>query len=418
MARLLWTQKQDIGPSARSQFALAYDAVRKLTYLFGGSAGLGDTWAWDGRYWTQVTRLGPEKRTGAAMAFDAARRNTVLFGGETSPGQAARDTWAFDGAGWTQVEDLGPAPRSRHAVTYDEIRGRVVLFGGLHTNGGTTGVFDDTWEWDGISWTQVEDAGPPARCGHAMAYDNSRKRTVLFGGVIAGGPGGALQPSGDTWEWDGASWTQVADTGPAAREDAAMSAGATVVLHGGSSTEALGDSWQWAGGAWSKVQEFGPSRRRRHAMAVDADRKTIVLFGGEREPGNPAGQRPEFLGDTWEAPEVAAAPPDGGGVGPTVSNFTVTPVQFPVQGVGEGITVAFDIPPQLVQTPYEIYFESPPGNRVVVLSTPIIPAGVDHVAQNIDRPSVRRAITALQVAPPVTVAVSTSLGGGHPLDLV
>src|SRR6185436_14544713 len=99
MARFLWTQKQDIGPSARSQFALAYDPVRELTYLIGGNgSATSDTWAWDGRYWTQVSRLGPQKRAGHAMAFDAARRNIVLFGGETSPGQAARDTWAFDGA--------------------------------------------------------------------------------------------------------------------------------------------------------------------------------------------------------------------------------------------------------------------------------------------------------------------------------
>jgi hypothetical protein len=43
VARLLWTQRQDIGPSARSSFALAHDSVRKLTYLFGGGTASQDT---------------------------------------------------------------------------------------------------------------------------------------------------------------------------------------------------------------------------------------------------------------------------------------------------------------------------------------------------------------------------------------
>jgi hypothetical protein len=34
-----------------------------------------------------------------------------------------------------------------------------VLFGGIDDNGDLIG---DTWEWDGANWTQVADAGPPA----------------------------------------------------------------------------------------------------------------------------------------------------------------------------------------------------------------------------------------------------------------
>ena len=43
------------GSSSRSNFGLAYDSVRKLTYLFGGSVDSTDTWSWDSRYWTQVS---------------------------------------------------------------------------------------------------------------------------------------------------------------------------------------------------------------------------------------------------------------------------------------------------------------------------------------------------------------------------
>lgn len=51
---------------------------------------------------------------------------------------------------------------------------------------------DDTWEWDGIAWTEVAALNrPPAHSEHTMAYDQRSRRIVLFGGT--GGLGG-------TWE--------------------------------------------------------------------------------------------------------------------------------------------------------------------------------------------------------------------------
>jgi hypothetical protein len=41
MSRFLWTQKEDIGPSARFGHAMAYDSVRSRTILFGGSLLIG-----------------------------------------------------------------------------------------------------------------------------------------------------------------------------------------------------------------------------------------------------------------------------------------------------------------------------------------------------------------------------------------
>lgn len=63
-------------------------------------------------------------------------------------------------------------------MAYDSLRGRVVLFGGAITNG----ALGDTWEWDGTDWTQMATSGPSRRYGHALAYDSRRQRVVLFGG--------------------------------------------------------------------------------------------------------------------------------------------------------------------------------------------------------------------------------------------
>jgi len=64
-------------------------------------------------------------------------------------------------------------------------------------------VRDDLWEWDGISWLQVEnDVRPPARKDAAMAYDPFRQSLILFGGV-ANNPADSTLNSllADTWEW-------------------------------------------------------------------------------------------------------------------------------------------------------------------------------------------------------------------------
>ena len=305
VARLRWTQKQDIGPSPRTKFGMAYDPARKLTYLFGG-VGLpaslnGDTWAWDGRYWTQISNFGPEKRIGHSMTFDTAWGHTVLFGGFQNGADGFQDTWVFNGVDWTQLEDIGPTPRNHHAAAYDSVRQRLVLFGGDQRSPAEPAFLNDTWEWDGIAWTQVEETGPSPRSSHLMAYDSFKKRVVLFGGLAAVS-GGGFADSKDTWEWDGESWRMVADTGPTARRDGAMtSIGGVVILHGGlSSGKATNDTWQWVSDKWSKVQEIGPRRRRGHAMAYDSARNRMVLFGGHRDAGDPGDA--EFFGDTWEAP--------------------------------------------------------------------------------------------------------------------
>ena len=94
-------------------------------------------------------------------------------------------------------------------MTYDTRRQRVLIFGGGRQmpNGNfpadTTGAWlRDLWAWDGTSWTQLAETGPPSRGGlPGLSYDSQRDRVVLFGGGHLDG----------TWEWDGRTWRQVSD---------------------------------------------------------------------------------------------------------------------------------------------------------------------------------------------------------------
>jgi hypothetical protein len=160
-------------------------------------------WEWDGASWSlrQPSSSMPPARYNPAFAYDTARARVVLFGGENLQGMRA-DTWESDGVDWVQrTPATSPSPRRNAMLAYDVARSRVVLFGGA----GPQGALGDTWEWDGTDWTPKYSNPPwPApRTGASFAYDPSRRRLVLFGGT-----GNGNGPFNDTWEWDGATWTQ------------------------------------------------------------------------------------------------------------------------------------------------------------------------------------------------------------------
>jgi hypothetical protein len=281
---------------------MAYDSQGRRAILFGGHyfqpARLGDTWGWDGVNWTQLDDIGPSPRSDTAVAYNATRRVMVLFGGTDGNTQLS-DTWEWNGEDWTQVADGGPAARTGHAMVFDSLRNRVMLFGG---EAGAQGVLGDTWEWDGSEWVQIQDTGPTGRQLAAMAFDATRNRAVLFGGV------GASQTFGDTWEWDGNVslnvWTQASSFGPPACLGATMiHTGQRALLYGGASAPTaeatlFSNSWEWDGAHWTIRQDMGPGPRSGHAMVFDSGRSRGVLFGGTAVP--PQSEAPSALGDTWE----------------------------------------------------------------------------------------------------------------------
>src|SRR5438094_453033 len=108
---------------------------------------------------------------------------------------------------WTQRSTTSaPWARFAHDLLSDAARGSVVLFGGFDEVFGNFQLENDTWTWDGTTWTQLQPlTSPAARQYYAMAYDAARGRVVLFGGATQLNGGGIAQ---DTWEFDGTTWAQ------------------------------------------------------------------------------------------------------------------------------------------------------------------------------------------------------------------
>jgi hypothetical protein len=311
-------------PQPRSGHALAYDAARGRTVLFGGAAGaaFADTWEYDGSNWTLLAAApasGPEPRTRTALAFDAVRGRTLLFGGVASYAMLA-DTWALANGRWQQL--VAPPGLEGHSLTYDAARSRCVSFGGARIWDTVGFVLSaDTWEYDGVHWTQSVTANAPsARAGHAAVYDAAMRRTLLFGGKAGFGSSNAAAYCADTWEYDGRNWVPIPTPRgqPPARAGHALAydlARGCVVLFGGflqssgTNTRFFDDTWEWRdkGSGWKRVATTSsPSPRSAHALTYDVALGRTVLFGGGQI--FPLADTWEYDGGNWQHVITPASP--------------------------------------------------------------------------------------------------------------
>jgi len=238
-----WSFLGASGPSPRGDLLASWDSDRHRLVVYGGvndDGSLGDTWEWDGTAWTQRATGGPSLRRHFAGGYDSNRARVVLFGGLLgSTSTPALDTWEWDGAQWTQRATTVPPGFTAPARTmaYSDTRQALLMPIGSFSNGAT-----EVWQWNGSAWTSVAAgpttsmpvalaatgademtfymstgatvrwrggtvstlaaAGPGALDGVALAYDKSRSRLVLFGGLA-----GQLM-SADTWLWDGSGWSR------------------------------------------------------------------------------------------------------------------------------------------------------------------------------------------------------------------
>jgi hypothetical protein len=222
-------------PTTRKSPALAYDSARHVTMLFAGAGGTPDPWEWDGSAtWKSsgTSATTPDVAYAAAMTYDRKRNVLVVYGGLDTAAMSKDEghTWEWSAtSGFVDRKpSLSPPPRHANVLVYDEARARVVAFAGSDGD-----VRNDLWEWDGTTWVQLTPPlSPPARRGACAAYDSVRKVTVVFGGR----PNAVDTALDDTWEWDGKTWTR-GPAGPSGRSSCAMafdSARNQIVMYGGS----------------------------------------------------------------------------------------------------------------------------------------------------------------------------------------
>jgi len=363
-----WQRRAQDGaaPDARSGAAMVFDPKRNKLVLFGGRAGSGynfeDTWELDpaSGVWTNVSGAGsrPSARSQHGMVYQRSSGKILLFGGGRSDPYASDgvgvsvslgDVWELDPEThvWTPLPAAGPSARHDFGMVWDDARSRAVVFGGMQSDiAGASGVpKQDTWEYDPATgaWSERTLAGakPSQRYAHAMAFDGSRKRVVLFGGWDIS-TGYFLN---DLWDWEPESgaWSQrLADgnaSGPSGRMYASLVsvegsarlelvAGAVVndpFGSGGMVPPPMGyygftgsrDVWELDPATatfLNRTEPLGvPSARNNQAMAYDPVSQLTYLFGGyELQRGLPLDDLWAWDGKTWTQVTTTTRPPGRG----------------------------------------------------------------------------------------------------------
>jgi len=244
-----------------------------------------------------ITEHIPPPRYEMMVSYNTKLNKAILFGGsvEASPNNWTRvnDTWEWDGQDWTQLNpEKSPPARGRGEMAYDPKRNVIILFGGWNNLGKS---LNDTWEWDGNTWNEVGNCDtcmpPPSRGCHNMFYDSVREEVILYGGC------NEYQTFfNDAWGWDGTKWSWI-DI-----HDSPVASGAPIV-YDSNDKWAVGflawqpsGTWIWDQNGWSKqALTSEPPLRGNAMMAHDPTTGDSLMFGGTMTNNNAT----TFFIDTW-----------------------------------------------------------------------------------------------------------------------
>jgi hypothetical protein len=344
-------------PPCAIDAAMSYDSFNQTVVLTGGvcsnSALTDEVWRWNGTDWAKsTTTISPDRMAAPAQAFDPERNVLVRFGGTLAFSTPRAQTYTLREEWKMMLDASSPAPRSLMALASDPSTGTVYLFGGFNDGdtysdfwqyrngqwsfivatggpgscGNPNAAFDtdrnrlvvlcsdaSVFEWDGTAWKSFSDlkTKPEYRRFSMMTYDQTLKRTVMFGGY------NDVNYQNRTWLWDGTQWTEQKNNRPPARGSAAMWFDPILkktVIYGGvgrptpdDGVERYNDMWALDSNGWTKLTPSStPGMRYGAQVAVDT-RTTpnrVLLFGGllyeEAENGEATTRTQTFQNDLWE----------------------------------------------------------------------------------------------------------------------
>jgi hypothetical protein len=236
-----WTEVNDLNTARRGIAGAGADSTSALAFG-GGSPGKNETETWNGTNWTEVNNLNTSRYFLGGVGIQTA---ALAFGGYTTTNVANTESW--NGTNWTEVNDLSSGragPGSAGIYT------SALAFGG--NDGSVTGK---TETWNGTNWTEVNDLNTVRVGPGGGGLTNTA--AIAFGGSVPypSAPPPTV-PSAVVEDWDGTSWTEVADLSQA-RAYIAGSGSYTAALCSGGSDRT--DTEEWTGAGAGQTRTFTDS---------------------------------------------------------------------------------------------------------------------------------------------------------------
>jgi galactose oxidase-like protein len=311
-----WSELQPSGLGPGPRWGHIAVAAASHMVVFGGYTGCGlqsQTYflnlngspAWSNP--TTSPGSGPLRHT-FASALDTRRHRLLLFGGSTVTNYQ-NDTWVInldDHPLWSALATQGtpPSPRRLAEAVYDREGDRLIVYGGYD---GT--ILGDLWQLDFATdpptWSPLAATGeaPHARAGHAMVYDPSGNRVIVFGGYDGVSEN---YRRNDLWALglgDSPSWEPLSAEGtpPSPRSSPSAvydSRRHQMLLFGGTAPGFTNETWALSldgSPTWTQLLPSGPlpTPREEQSGMYDQVRDRLLIFGGYYDPFF------DSMHDTW-----------------------------------------------------------------------------------------------------------------------
>jgi len=274
-----WTV-EPLGPARANAHHMTWDPLHQRVIMVSDSY----VWAWTGTRWEALSYDVPHLGDVFDVIWDGGRNKLVSIGANASTGDNLNPTPArgiiheWDGTTWTPRPSSG-APnvtleQESLAVTYDPVRQRVIAVSYQALSGEARALSLDT---STMQWTDV--SVPPALTaisrGFGLAFDEARGVIVV---VIAGD----ASTTPVVIEWNGSAWSTPVSAPMRALRGWTIGYDAvrhSVVALGAEPVGTVAPVDAWNGAAWAAVTTV-PRGRAAPAYAVDRNRNTSVVFGG------------------------------------------------------------------------------------------------------------------------------------------
>ena len=249
---------------------------------------------YDGSSWTEVTNFNTGRAYAAGCGVQTAG---IVAGGFTGTNADRVESEEYDGTNWSEGDDLNT---NRRQYSMFGVQTAAVGAGGYASAGSPgplSGFLVKTEEYNGSSWTTVEDL-PTGLNNHGSAG-------TLTAGIVFGGEGGSPHPEGAgnvvtlSWHYDGTNY---------AAGGAKNVGGMGQAMSGGTQTAA----WDAAGGhpsgqslkaehydgtSWVTAPNLATARTFG-AAATAAPQPSGMVFGGGFPAGTALNNTEEFTGET------------------------------------------------------------------------------------------------------------------------
>ena len=284
-------------PAVAVYSARATDIAGNRVFIHGGGVTSGaftsELWSLNlgTGVWTQWPGVGPAARYQHSMIYDALRNRVIVYGGRTPT--IVSDIWAYDlgTTSWSLITALpGPAPVARyaHGATYDSTNDRMVMFAGRSATTNMNDVWvlslnpgTETWTNRSALFAPI----PSGRSSFACSSNSAGTRIWLHGGDTGA-------PNAELWDLNVAgaftTWTPMPFLGsaPLARSLHTACSDGTDLYVGMGYLDARGaaDFWQidttntFAG--WTKIGTSTPTSIVTSASAYDPVGRRMISFGG------------------------------------------------------------------------------------------------------------------------------------------